>query len=587
MKTLLLLFSSAILLAQPYNGTLVGSPTFAAGKFSNGISTSSGNYMTIPSGAVAPLNTNNWTVSLWLKASAPGALKIFFSSNAGAPIAVWAGVSASNTITVSCDMNLSPTYSWDSGVAVTGANQHVEFSVDSGTTLRLFVDGTLTNTVTGTYISPVTTGGAIGILYGASPTYDITAVVDDVLIRTGVAHTTSFTPPTAQYANNITNGVALYHLEDATDSWSASSALSISSLSSGTITSSSIVLNATVSGGTSPYSTQYQQSPAGCGSFSNIGSPVAGATPSYNATGLTASTTYCFRATVTDSVSATATSSNFSASTTAPVYYTRVDDTAPRGGQAIMILLPGGVSANPYNSANPTTLVIYHHGAGEDQTGLISDSLKNGTGGITNTMLDAGYILVGTNAHGDNWGTQQAVDDYVDLYKYCITNYNIGKVLALGQSMGGLTAALSLASGKIPYVGAALIYPALSLSNIYGLGVYTAAINTAHGITGTGTNTYAYRTVGQDPILYSPISFRHRRVRSYASASDTTVPMANNTTPFINGLAGTAVEASVYTATGGHGDPSHFQPTDLMSFFGRALADVVKDTGRLAGTVIY
>jgi len=54
-----------------------------------------------------------------------------------------------------------------------------------------------------------------------------------------------------------------------------------------------------------------------------------------------------------------------------------------------------------------------------------------------------------------------------------------------------------------------------------------------------------------------------------------------------HGLAGTAVEASVYTATGDHGDPSHFQPADLMSFFGRALADVVKDTGRLAGTVIY
>jgi len=86
-----------------------------------------------------------------------------------------------------------------------------------------------------------------------------------------------------------------------------------SSLSAGTLANTAYGLTTgtfsygTVTGGTAPYSTQLQKSPAGAGTWSNIGSPQSGATPTLTATGLTRGTAYDFRAQTTDSAGSPAT----------------------------------------------------------------------------------------------------------------------------------------------------------------------------------------------------------------------------------------------------------------------------------------
>ena len=265
---------------------------------------------------------------------------------------------------------------------------------------------------------------------------------------------------------------------------------------------------------------------------------------------------------------------------TAPLPYAETDATAPAYGQNVMVLVPNSFSAVPYNAANPTTLVIYAHGAGETERGMLTDSLKSAT---VTAMINAGYILAGSAAHGtQNWGNQASVDDYADLYNYCAQNYNVGKVIVWGQSMGGLDSLLTLAENKVPnVVGWIGTYPVCNLANLYSLGTYTGAINTAYAITGTAPATYANQTYGHDPSLKWGAAFRSLPMRFYASPGDSVVPKANNTDVLAALVTTSSREHSVVVCSGNHGDPSHFQPSDYLAFMSRCLASPVSNAGQL------
>ena len=252
---------------------------------------------------------------------------------------------------------------------------------------------------------------------------------------------------------------------------------------------------------------------------------------------------------------------------TAGLKYSRVDATDTVTGQAIMVLVPNSNSANPYNSANPTGVIFYVHGAGEDQTGLVTETVKFA---CRDALLDAGYILAGSAAHGAaNWGNQPSVDDYNALDLYIRANYNVKSVALWGQSMGGLDTLSAIAQGKFPVSGALLTYPVCNLANLHLLGVYTSAINAAYGITGAGIYTYANQTYGMDPCLKAATAYRDIPMRFYASAGDTVVPKANNTDVLRAIVANSRAESTVVLCTGNHGDASHFQPSDYVAFFAR------------------
>ena len=261
--------------------------------------------------------------------------------------------------------------------------------------------------------------------------------------------------------------------------------------------------------------------------------------------------------------------SNITYTATAPALYVTVTATDTITGQNIMLLVPDAGSSHPYNASNPTPVIIYVHGAGETETGLTADSLKFT---CRDALIDAGYILAGSNAHGNNWGNQSSVDDYAALEKYIRANYNVKGVALWGQSMGGLEALSVVAQGKIPLTGALLTYPVCSLANLYGLGVYTGAIDTAYGITGAGIATYANKTYGLDPALKPASAFKDTPLRFYASTVDTVVPKAANTDAMQAIVASTRTEAVIVSCTGDHGDTSHFQPSDYVAFFDRCFA---------------
>jgi hypothetical protein len=271
---------------------------------------------------------------------------------------------------------------------------------------------------------------------------------------------------------------------------------------------------------------------------------------------------------------------NITYTASAAVKYTRIDTTDPIYSQNIMVLVPNANAANPYNAANPTKVIIYTHGVSENETALLSDSLK---AGCVDALLDAGYILAGARQRGDNWGNQTAVDDLAGLEKHLRDTYNVAGVALWSQSMGGMSGLNALAQGKFPVVGWLGTYPVCNLGAMHTSSSYTGSINTAYSITGTGTGTYANRTRGMDPALKGGFAYRHVPMRFYASAGDTIVSKANNTDVLAALVAKCCRESELIVCTGNHGHPSHFVPAEYVAFFDRCFATPVAQ-GRPAGT---
>lgn len=221
-----------------------------------------------------------------------------------------------------------------------------------------------------------------------------------------------------------------------------------------------------------------------------------------------------------------------------------------------------------YQAGTPAPLVIYHHGVGEDQTAITTDTLKLD---VIDRLLRYGYIVCASNNGGDNWGNDASLTATTNLYNYMTANYNISRVVFLSQSAGGPSGLLSL-GGAIPVKGWLGIYPVCNLANMFGgnAGLFAPNIRAAYGIAPDGSD-YAAKTAGHDPVLVAAATFDNIRMRFYASASDMTVTKADNSDQMATLVTGHATEHEVVVCTGIHGDPSHFQTCDVVAFFNRCV----------------
>jgi alpha-beta hydrolase superfamily lysophospholipase len=579
------------------NGTLVGSPPFAA---SSGISSTnnaanfgqcvtfngSGQYITMP-GSTFAFTGGVGTFECRVRTTTTTGTTVFAGYTAtNATIGSWWVGNVSGVCKASIQ-GFSSAATFGTASISDGAWHHVALVMTSGTSATLYVDGVAAGTQTGTYTVGTATFwstlGALQISGSSTPNYSFAFAgsVDEAAMWTTAKYTSSFTPPTSPYANSTANLTALYHLDgNANDSTTlpASTLYSLSLSATTGVQGSAVTLTYTPNGTTTATVTPAQTGVSGTFSPATIAlngtAPVAVTfTPSSQGTAVFTSTNN----------GGLTNPSNQNYVVTASVAYTETDATSPAYSQNVMVLVPNTNAAIPYNSANPTTLVIYCHGAGETERALLTDTLKASS---VTAFLNAGYILAGSAAHGTgNWGNQASVDDYADLYNYCAANYNVGKVILWGQSMGGLDSLMALAENKVPnVVGWIGTYPVCNLANLYSLGTYASQIATAYSITGTAPATYANMTYGNDPVLKWGAAFRSVPMRFYASPSDTVVPKANNTDVLAALVAGSSREHAVIVCSGNHGDPSHFQPSDYLSFIQRCLATPVANTGQIGTT---
>lgn len=211
-----------------------------------------------------------------------------------------------------------------------------------------------------------------------------------------------------------------------------------------------------------------------------------------------------------------------------------------------------------YDPTTPTRLVIYTHGLGGNAHQHYEDT---NMANVSRALANAGYIVVGCNDHGNNYGNSSAVADNLLTYQYMIDHYNIGDVYVIGQSMGGLPALNIVSKNQIPNIKALVgIYPITNTSWAYGNSLFTAGINSAYGI--DGSHSYSTQTATYDPQTLSASAFRSIPMKLYASTGDNIVSKSQN-----SDLFAAKVGATVVACSGDHGDPSHFQPSDVVTFF--------------------
>lgn len=193
-------------------------------------------------------------------------------------------------------------------------------------------------------------------------------------------------------------------------------------------------------------------------------------------------------------------------------------------------------------------LVIAAHGHGGNVTEWSSGKQQTG---ILGALIDAGYSVASSDAHGDAWGNPQSVADYKDLRAWALTKGNFKSTVVLGQSMGGL-AALQLLT-QVPdattFVG---IFPVCNLSTVVARFPDVA-------------KAWPQGSAGQlSPVDLSGTS--GKRLIFFSSPDDTVVPKATNTDACAAAAKAASADVSVVQASGDHGDQSAFQPAAVVKF---------------------
>lgn len=256
-----------------------------------------------------------------------------------------------------------------------------------------------------------------------------------------------------------------------------------------------------------------------------------------------------------------------------------IQETDTVGGEGAIFCLPDDYYTNPRDHS----FIIYHHGAGENFSSLVSDPLKTGT---VAQIIQQGWIVSASNAHGDNCGNNDGLTDYDNLLDYIMSTYTTTEQCGLwSQSLGGLSGLLQLAGVTIgvrseikSWLGT---YPACSLQWMYDHG-FSSLINTAFNIPGGGN--YATQTSGHDPLLLSGSLF-NKRMRFYAGPEDTVVTQAGNSTPMQSLVAATAIESTIVECDGEHGDPDYFRPVDYVDFWARSFGETGSENAKVGGLI--
>ncbi|MEA2195530.1 MAG: hypothetical protein QOG42_1964 [Solirubrobacteraceae bacterium] len=216
-------------------------------------------------------------------------------------------------------------------------------------------------------------------------------------------------------------------------------------------------------------------------------------------------------------------------------------------GQAAVLITP---------APSAKKVVVYTHGSGETVENIFRDPKKQDT---FTALLDAGYALAATDAHGYNWGNGASVDDNVALAA-ALRRRGLRDVYVLALSMGGFDG-LGLID-RVAIKAWAGIFPACDLASVYALGLYRGQIRTAYDRTG--------RPLGDAIARRSPVEFDPPdglAMRFWASPDDRVIPKRENTDACAELARRRGARVEVTTTRGDHGDTSNYDAAGVLRLF--------------------
>lgn len=254
--------------------------------------------------------------------------------------------------------------------------------------------------------------------------------------------------------------------------------------------------------------------------------------------------------------------------------YTQWTVTPPASNDVALVLAP---TSRPEGST--LNAVVSFHGSGGSQNTINGTN----TNTVRDALLDAGYLILSPNLHGNSWSNEQSMTDVAALVGWARNIWSVPRLFIFAQSMGGGIGALALARQVVtPVVAAAFLAPAVSLSTAYAKGGLTATdINTAYSLASDGSD-YAAKTAGHDALARPASDYAGRWIRVYASASDATTNKAANADAFQAKVSPVAGVFEAVTVTGAHLSADHYKPAQIVDFYARALAAVTTPTSTVS-----
>lgn len=202
-------------------------------------------------------------------------------------------------------------------------------------------------------------------------------------------------------------------------------------------------------------------------------------------------------------------------------------------------------------------VVVYAHGSGENVENIFRDPAKQE---IFRTLLQAGYALAASDAHGDNWGSPASERDTLDLVA-ALRRRGLRAVYVLALSMGGFNGLQLL--DAVPIKAWAGIFPACDLASVYAVGLYPGQIRSAYGVRRGGSVRVALR--GRSPVAVDPPP--GLPMRFWASPDDRVIPKRANTDACAALARRAGADVEVTTTSGDHGDASNYDAAGIVRLF--------------------
>jgi pimeloyl-ACP methyl ester carboxylesterase len=241
--------------------------------------------------------------------------------------------------------------------------------------------------------------------------------------------------------------------------------------------------------------------------------------------------------------------SGYSSALSAAIYWRNTTDS-----DDVAVLVPPAVLA-PGATAK---VAIWCHGAGDDYMSHISDGNAGFSSNLNRPVIRGllldGWIVVACTATSTlHWGNPNAwlaQKRAIDWIKSWLT---IGKIAAVGQSMGGLMSLRALV--EYPEIKNWYgIYPVADLQSAMGGSIPATIASTFAPFGGLAANLTAC-----NPVSFGASKYAGKRLLCTASAADALVPKAGNADAIVAYAAsGGASVASVTATTGDHGNASNF-----------------------------
>jgi len=183
--------------------------------------------------------------------------------------------------------------------------------------------------------------------------------------------------------------------------------------------------------------------------------------------------------------------------------------------------------------------------------------------------VQANYVVIASDYKIQNcWGNAQCVTDIAAVQKSWKEHLNLTpNPYVIAESMGGIVTWNAISHNTLSPRAVVGIYPACSLSNMYGDGVGPVSLDIQNDYGFSNPSGYAAATAGYDPMMAPALDFTSFPVLMWASHSDTSVVRSKNEDPFaarVNAAGGYVV---INTSHGNHGDMSNFDPQAVLDFF--------------------